>query len=95
MKYNVIAYKNNALGCFCNPVYEDHDLDTVRSIASRSIRAMLLSDVNKAVSTYSNLHLMHIGYFDDESGVLESIEPIVLLDCDAIIKDSTESKDAN
>lgn len=79
MTYTIFSYKDNKIGCYSNPFYDDRP---VEHVATGVTRAILGSD-NKDKMKHKVLY--KIGTFDDVKGELVPCSPELVLDCDEVL----------
>lgn len=92
MKLNVLIFKNLLIDAFTQPIFDDH---ATKDAAEQLRRSLIVEKDITKVNPYKNLQLFCIGSFDDHTGIIESHEPELLLDCSEIVKgraDYVESK---
>ena len=81
MILNIYAFKDNGLGCFTQPFYNDVPIENLEVGVTRAIVG---ADVSKR-SSYKHKVLYKIGVFDDTNGKIESVSPELVLDCDEVL----------
>lgn len=79
MKLSVFAFKDNALGCFTQPFYDDRPIENIAIGIGRSIIA------SEKKYSYKHKVLYKIAEFDDATGVITSCEKDLVLDCDELL----------
>lgn len=79
MKLTIFAYKDNALGCYTTPFFDDRSIENVGVGVTRAI---LKSDKK---STMKHKVLYKIGTYDDVSGIICSCDPELIVDCDEVL----------
>lgn len=79
MKLVVYAYKDNALGCYTTPFFDDRPTENVGIGVARAIIA------SEKKSSMKHKVLYKIGEYDDAVGLITSVEPELVLDCDEVL----------
>ena len=77
MELNIIMFKNLKIGAFTNPNFTDLEPEKAAKGLERAIIANFDSDP-KLVRSYENLDMFFVGTFDDETGVITTVEPRLL-----------------
>lgn len=88
MKLAIYSFKDNALGCFTSPFYDDRPTENVGIGVARAIASSTKKEV------YKHKVLYKIGEFDDALGTFTEIGHILVLDCDELLT-SLESHEKN
>lgn len=79
MTLTIYSYKDNALGCYSQPFYDDRPTEHVAVGVSRAI---IGSDKKESMK---HKVLYKIGTFDDVKGTITACEPELVLDCDEVL----------
>lgn len=79
MKLSVLAFKDNALGCFTRPFFTDTPTENVRTSVTREIVA------SEKRTNYAHKVLYKIGDFEDTTGEIIKSDLELILDCDEVI----------
>lgn len=79
MKYSIYSYKDNALGCYSNPFYDDRP---TANVATGVTRAILGSDKKESMK---HKVLYKIGEFEDTTGIITVVDSELVLDCDEVL----------
>ena len=75
MKYPVFSFKDCVSGLFSSPI-----IQTNENVAKRTFRLVVNNpDSIAAGSKAEDYALYHIGFFDDQTGVLETASPEFLM----------------
>lgn len=82
MELSVIFYRNEKIDAFTTPLYSDKAPEVDAKQLSRALR--ICNDV-KMLKSYSDLKMYHIGSFNDETGELKPIKPVLLVDLGKIV----------
>lgn len=89
MKLHVLIFRNTKIGCFTQPQFSDVEPEKAAIQLGRSLK--LCEDV-ATLKKYEPLEMYHIGTFDDETGVFDAIQPVLLLNCVTCIGRKEEPK---
>ena len=79
MMLSVYAYKDNALGCYTTPFFDDRPSENVGIGVARAIIA------SEKKSSMKHKVLYKIGTYDDAKGSITPCEPELILDCDEVL----------
>lgn len=79
MKLSVYSFKDNALGCFTSPFYDDRPLENVAIGVARSIAS------SEKKQNYKHKVLYKIADFDDATGTITPCDHVLVLDCDELL----------
>lgn len=86
MKVSVYSYKDNALGCYSSPFYDDRPSENVRIGVARAIIG------SEKRSSMAHKVLFKIGEFEDTTGIITPIDPEFILDCDEVLAQIAPAK---
>jgi len=81
MILNIFAFKDNALGCFTQPFYNDVPAENVGVGVTRAI----ISAIPEKRAGYKHKVLYKIGQFDDCKGKFTECDHELVIDCDEVI----------
>ena len=81
MILNIYAFKDNALGCYTQPFYNDIPAE---NLIVGIQRAIVAAEKSKR-STWKHKVLYRLGVFDDATGKIENCDLELVLDCDEIL----------
>lgn len=87
MKYPVFSFKDCVSGLFSSPI-----IQTNENVAKRTFRLVVNNPESIAAgSKAEDYALYHVGFFDDQTGVLESVDPEFLMQGMTIEKEVKEN----
>lgn len=81
MILNIYAFKDNALGCFTQPFYNDVP---VENVGVGTTRAIIGATPDKRAA-YKHKVLFKLGTFDDVKGKFTECDYELVLDCDEVL----------
>lgn len=84
MKYTVIAYYDKDLECFKLP--QVINCPEISNLVTDLIRGLVKMLPDDKVVQFGRQELYHLGYYDDETGCLEALKPVKVLDCDEMLE---------
>lgn len=76
MKLHIICFKNVLINAFTTPNFTDLDPEVAAKQLERSI--VLNQDKQEQIRPYRGLDMYHIADFDDETGVITPITPVLI-----------------
>lgn len=85
MKTNVFAFKDNSLGCFTTPFFNDVPVENMGVGMTRAIIGA------EKKSSYKHKVLYKIGEFDDLTGKFTTCDLELVVDCDEVLARISEN----
>ena len=86
MIIHILCYKNILTKSFTSPLFVDIDPETAGVQLSRTLVMTYKKDPKKVLE-YEDLVLYHLADFDDQTGLITPISPVILLNCFDVVQE--------
>jgi len=83
MKTSVFAVRDTCIQSYNMPMFFANSAGAVRALGDAVNRA---KEDNAFYSHPEHYQLYHIGEFDDETGMIEAIVPVFVVDCQSLVR---------
>ena len=89
MILNIMMHKNMKINCFTQPMFIDVEPEKV---AIQESRSLAICNEGEKILPYKNLKLFFVGVFDDETGIITTVDENgdsllrEVLDCRKLVK---------
>lgn len=82
MKYVLVTYRDKDLNSFLAPTISN--TDNFERLA-KDVTTSIIRGPKEKLDVVMHRELYGLGYYDDDTGVIEPVVPVKLLDCDVVI----------